>query len=204
MSWQDITDNLPNAPANDVAVDPNDLNTVYVATDDGVYVTRQVANCGAANCWTVLGVGLPLAPVTQLVVPPSAVGATALTAGTYGRGIWQIALASAGGAQTTGTVTPTSLSFANTAVGQSSVSQTVTVKATGAASLGITAVGFAGANPGDFSKSSTCGSSLAPAASCAVNVTFTPTKTGSRTASLLFSDNGGGNLQSVALTGTGQ
>ena len=204
VSWQDITDNLPNAPANDVAVDPNDLNTVYVATDDGVYVTRQVANCGAANCWTVLGVGLPLAPVTQLVVPPSAVGATALTAGTYGRGIWQIALASAGGAQTTGTVTPTSLSFANTAVGQSSVSQTVTVKATGAASLNITAVGFAGANPGDFTETDTCaGVSLKPGTTCTVKVVFVPQQAGARGALLTVTANVAGGQLQLPVAGTG-
>ena len=203
-SWQDITDNLPNSPANDVAVDPNDLNTVYVATDAGVYVTRQVASCGASNCWTALGVGLPLAPVTQLLVPPSAVGATALTAGTYGRGIWQIALASVGGAQTTATVTPTSLGFANTAVGQSSASQTVTVKATGSASLNITAVGFAGANPGDFTETDTCaGVSLKSAATCTVKVVFAPQMAGARGALLAVTANVAGGQLQVPVSGTG-
>jgi len=61
-----------------------------------------------------------------------------------------------------------------------------------------------GVDPGDFSQGGNCGSTLAAAASCTINVTFTPTATGSRTASLLFSDNGGGNLQSVGLSGTGQ
>ena len=34
-SWTDITANLPAAPANSLAVDPQNANTVYVATDDG-------------------------------------------------------------------------------------------------------------------------------------------------------------------------
>src|SRR5271167_1121835 len=57
------------------------------------------------------------------------------------------------------------------------------------------------ANPGDFVERNTCGASVAAGANCAFHVTFAPT-TGSRSASLNFSGNGGG-IQAVALSGTG-
>jgi len=40
--WSNITSNLTNAPANSIVVDPNDANTLYVATDTGVWVTTSV------------------------------------------------------------------------------------------------------------------------------------------------------------------
>jgi predicted secreted protein len=108
------------------------------------------------------------------------------------------------GTGTAVSLSPGSLNFAAQTVRTTSSSQQITVTNKGSATVTFFEIAIGGANPGDFSKSSTCGSTLAPAATCAVNVTFTPTETGSRTASVLFSDNGGGNLQSVALTGSGQ
>ena len=97
--WTNISGNLPNAPANELVVDPNDANTVYVAMDTGVYVTTQVANCPTTNCWSVYGSGLPNAPVIQLAAAVGMVtgdGRTGeLRVGTYGRGIWQIPLLTA-------------------------------------------------------------------------------------------------------------
>ena len=40
-----MNSNLPWAPANSLAVDPQDAETVYVALDTGVYVTQQISNC---------------------------------------------------------------------------------------------------------------------------------------------------------------
>jgi P pilus assembly chaperone PapD len=108
------------------------------------------------------------------------------------------------GTGTTVSLSPGSLNFVAQTVDTSSSSQQITVTNEGSATIRFYEIALGGANPGDFSKSSTCGGTLTPAASCAVNVTFTPTATGTRTASVLFSDNGGGNLQSVGLSGTGQ
>jgi Abnormal spindle-like microcephaly-assoc'd, ASPM-SPD-2-Hydin len=54
----------------------------------------------------------------------------------------------------------------------------------------------------DFTAS-TCPATLAPSASCSINVTFTPTATGNRVGSLLVMDNAGDSPQSVSLMGTG-
>ena len=57
---------------------------------------------------------------------------------------------------------------------------------------------------GDFADVSNCGATVAPGASCAVSVTFTPTATGARTGSLSFVDDASGSPHTVTLNGTGQ
>ena len=55
-----LTANLPASPANSLAVDPQNANTVYIATDEGVYFTTQVANCASRSPLLVgLRHGLP-------------------------------------------------------------------------------------------------------------------------------------------------
>jgi len=202
--WTGITANLPNAPANGVVVDTQDPNTVYVATDTGVFVTRAVSNCGVSACWSAYGTGLPLVPVTQLIGTPTGAASLVLTAGTYGRGVWQIPLASAGVTLTAATVSPTSLTFANTTVGVTTTSQTVTLKNTGTTTLTVTSVGMTGVAAGDFSETDTCkGVAVAKGASCTLKATFTPTQAGSRTAVMAINANVAGGQLGVALSGTG-
>jgi hypothetical protein len=101
---------------------------------------------------------------------------------------------------------PTSLSFGNQQVNIKSGVQTVTLKNSGDAALSIKGIGLSGPNSGDFHQQNTCpigSSTLAAGASCSINVTFTPTAEGSRTASLSIADNAPGSPQSVALSGTG-
>lgn len=149
-SWTAIGSNLPNSPANAIVVDPQDPNTVYVATDTGVYVTRAVSTCATTACWSVYGTGLPLAPVTTLVATPASLPSPTLTAGTYGRGVWQIPLATAGVPETVATITPASLTYASTTVGVASASQTVTLKNTGSATLTVSGVTMTGGRGGGF------------------------------------------------------
>lgn len=205
--WSSIVSNLPNAPVNAVVVDANDANTVYLATDVGVYATRAVGTCGAlaaTACWSQYGTGLPLAPVTTLTATAANVNPAVLTAGTYGRGVWQISPATAGLAVTTATVSPASLTFANTTVGATTAAQVVTLKATGTTVLSVTGVVFNGSALGDFSATNTCvGSPLAKNATCQVKVSFTPTETGARTATLTIQANVAGGQILVPLVGMG-
>jgi hypothetical protein len=92
----------------------------------------------------------------------------------------------------------TSLSFGNQAVGTTSLAQSFTLTNTGNASLNINSV----LASGDYSAS-TCASSLAPNGVCTISVTFKPTTTGTRTGAVTISDNAGGSPQTVTLTGTG-
>jgi hypothetical protein len=62
-------------------------------------------------------------------------------------------------------------------------------------------IALSGPNAADFSKTSTCGPSLAAGSSCGITVTFTPSAAGPRSATLLISDDGGGSPQPVSLSG---
>jgi hypothetical protein len=104
--------------------------------------------------------------------------------------------------QTTGpvaSVSPTSLTFPVQVIHTTSAAQTVTLSNTGASTLSITSI----ATSGDFSQSNTCGNSVAPGASCAITVSFTPTRAGTRTGTLTINDNAPGSPQTVSLSGTG-
>jgi hypothetical protein len=105
----------------------------------------------------------------------------------------------------TATLSPASLTFAATAVGSSSATQAVTLKNTGTSTLTITSGGITitGTGAASFSKSTTCGSTLAVGASCTISVAFKPTAIGSLTATLDVADNATGSPQKATLTGTG-
>jgi uncharacterized repeat protein (TIGR01451 family) len=82
VTWKDISGNLPNIPVNAIVVDPVLANTYYVATDIGVFRTRN-----AGGLWCVLGAGLPRVTVLGLTLHnPS----RTLRAATHGRSMWDI------------------------------------------------------------------------------------------------------------------
>jgi photosystem II stability/assembly factor-like uncharacterized protein len=83
-TWTSIAGNLPDAPANDIVVDPDDPQTLYLGTDIGVYATR---NQGAG--WFPLGVGMPLQTIFDLTLHE---GSRTLVAATHGRSQWRLQL----------------------------------------------------------------------------------------------------------------
>ena len=200
--WTGLTANLPLAPANSLVVDPQDANTVYVATDAGVFSTRQIANCAVATsgCWSAFASGLPASPVVQISAAPASATVLDLVAATYGRGIWITPLWTATEDITTATATPGSLTFASQVYGGSSSAQTVTVRNTGTIALTPSYVNASG----DFSGTDNCaGSIVQPGQSCTIQVTFTPTQVGSRTGVLTVFTNVTGGELTVSLSGTG-
>jgi outer membrane protein assembly factor BamB len=98
------------------------------------------------------------------------------------------------------TLNPTSLGFSNRAQGTTSPAQSSTITNTGNAPLTISNI----AASGDFAQTNTCGTlpaTLAVGASCTLNVTFTPTGTGTRTGAVAITDNATGSPHSLGLTG---
>jgi hypothetical protein len=80
-----VGDGLPDVPANAVALDPFDPSRVYVGTDVGVFVSSD----GGETVEAMMQ-GLPLGVVvTDLEIDDEPY---VLTAGTYGRGVWQVEL----------------------------------------------------------------------------------------------------------------
>ncbi len=96
------------------------------------------------------------------------------------------------------------LSFGSLQVG-TPASQTITVQNAGDAALNFSAFTLSGAAASDFSRSGSCavGAALAPAAQCALTLTFNPTAAGSRNASLLVASDASNGAASVSLSGTG-
>ncbi len=101
------------------------------------------------------------------------------------------------------TVSPSSLSFGSQQVGTSSAPKSATVTNSGNAALTISGVAVAGTNSGDFARTTTCGSTLAAGASCTVSVTFSPSATGGRSASVTITDNASGSPHQISLSGSG-
>jgi hypothetical protein len=56
---------------------------------------------------------------------------------------------------------------------------------------------------GDYSQSNTCAATLAPAESCSLNVTFTPTASGTRNGAITIADDAPGSPHIIPLTGVG-
>jgi hypothetical protein len=99
----------------------------------------------------------------------------------------------------------TALTFAPQVVGANSASQTVTLTNTGPAVLAITSIVVGGANAADFTRTTTCPiGNLGAGASCRTTLTFRPTATGVRTATLTTTTNDlGMPISTVNMTGTG-
>jgi len=96
------------------------------------------------------------------------------------------------------TLSPASLVFAAQQQGQSSAAQAVTLANSGGGQLTLSNIAVAG----DFAEANDCGVSLAPGASCTIQVTFTPAASGARSGALTVADNAAASPQSVALAGT--
>jgi hypothetical protein len=101
----------------------------------------------------------------------------------------------------------TSLSFGSIQTGTSSAPQTVTLTSNGGEALDVNSISLTGADPSQFTESDTCQvpSVLQPTKFCSINITFTPSAsgTGSQQATLSITDNAPGSPQSVTLTGAG-
>ena len=201
LHWYQTCSNI-RSPANDVVVDPEDASTVYVATDAGVYSTRQIATCvnGPSNCWSVFGTGLPYAPVTRLSAAQGAAIPGVLVAGTYGRGVWQVPLWSSGIQLTTASVDPNSLTFPSQAVGSASPAQSLTLKNEGG--IGLTVTSISAAAP--FSESDDCLNRLInEGSSCSIEVVFDPDQVGPASSVLTIAGNLSDGPVTVPLAGTG-
>lgn len=97
---------------------------------------------------------------------------------------------------------PANVSFGSVTVGMSS-NQTVTITNNSAGTVTLTPpFNITGTDANQFSVGAPGTTSLAPSASTTVQVTFTPTSTGNKTASLTITSSGGNAV--VVLSGTGQ
>ena len=160
------------------------LTISSIATTQGSF--SQTNNCGTAlaasfNC------------TMNVTFTPSSLGTVnaSLTITDNASGSPQTGGLSGTGIAPAVSLSGSSLSFGNQLVSTPSAAQTETVTNTGTANLTISTVTMGGTNASDFAKSAdTCtGATVTPNGTCTVSVTFTPSATGSRSASLNFTDN---------------
>ncbi len=83
-TWEDISNNLPDAPINTIVVDPLYPNLLYVGTDVSAYYSGDYG-----KVWQPLGRGLPMVTVYDIVVHPFE---RILVAGTYARSMYKLDL----------------------------------------------------------------------------------------------------------------
>ncbi|MGO9272139.1 MAG: FG-GAP-like repeat-containing protein [Terriglobia bacterium] len=103
------------------------------------------------------------------------------------------------------TPSPTALTFAGQIVGTTSAPQRVTLTNSQGMAFSIS-IAITGTESGDFAEGNNCPvspSTLAANGTCTINVTFTPTAAGARSAAVTITDHATGSTQSVTLSGTG-
>ena len=104
------------------------------------------------------------------------------------------------------TVKDTLTNFGAWPIGMPGTPQSFTISGSGGVDLTLNSLSFTGADPQDFSQTSTCGSTpalIGVDVVCTITVTFTPQYYGQRTATLQLSDNDPSGTQNVALAGFG-
>jgi len=102
-------------------------------------------------------------------------------------------------------ISPSSMTFPGTAVSTASAPQTVTVTNAGTGDLLISAIGFSGTNPGDFSVANDLctAATVVGGATCTFDIVMTPAAAGNRAANVAITHNASGTPWALGVAGTG-
>jgi hypothetical protein len=178
----------------------NSGTTALSISNVGVVGTGAAAYTVTNNtCGASLAAGASCT-VTSTFTPPSAGTFAAILAFTDGaqNSPQNVSLTGIGSSSSV-SLTPASLAYGTQLIGTSSPSQPATLTNTGTTVINISGIAITG----PFSQTNTCSSTLAVAASCAVNIVYTATKAGTETGVLTVNDSASNTPQTVALTGVG-
>ncbi len=183
-------------------------------TNNGNFYAALIGTPTSSNPAFTVGIGtctsqLAVGSSCKLSVTFTPTAATAYTGtltvpiNSTGGGTWPSVTINVSGNGTWMALSPSGLNFGSQTVGTTSTPRNVSVINKGTTTVSISGITLAGSNPGDFAEITNCGSTLAAGAHCVIQVTFTPTTTGSRTAQVAVSDNSGGSPQTAGLIGNG-
>ena len=126
-----------------------------------------------------------------------------VTAGSYVKAIWILYNATGSAELPAAKFSPNGLVFGNQKVNVTSRRQTFTVANTGGSTLNISSILIRGTSANDFSEHNNCGGTLPPNSNCNINVSFTPSALGPRSAAVEVTDDAVGSPHRVGLAGTG-
>jgi hypothetical protein len=166
-------------------------------TVTGVQITGDFAQTN--NCSTVAANGGTCA--IQVTFTPTAAGTRTgtLTVSDSAANSPQLLSLSGTGQAGVANLSASSLTFTALAVGSTSAAQTVTISNPGNGALSVTGVQVTG----DFAQTNSCSTVAANGGTCAMQVTFTPTASGTRAGTLIVADSAANSPQVVSLSGTG-
>jgi len=184
---------LPPAPVYDLDIDPVTPGTLYAATEVGLF---KSADNGAS--WDVPD---GLGPANTRVTETFWMGGRLIVA-THGRGLWALDVNPSPGTPAL-TATPSSLTFAPQPIGTASPSQAVAIRDTGNGPMHVQSVSIGGGSSFTITNDGCAAVTIAAGGSCAVQVAFTPTQSGSQSGTLSIADTAAGSPHGVALSGTG-
>jgi hypothetical protein len=163
----------------------------------------------STNCVATLA---PAAACTvSLTFKPTAAGTRSATltfkdnAGNVAGATQTVALSGTGAGVPQANLSATTLTFASDPVEKPEGPLSITVGNAGTAPLTVTSILVTGTNASDFLEFDTCVPSLAVGAKCEVALYFIPSAAGTRTASVVITDNANnvtGATQTIAVTGT--
>lgn len=159
----------------------------YVFTDNCPDPLPPLASCTAT---------IQFAPTTA---GTAQTGTASVSFGFPGNPVYTVALTGDATGAPGVALSPASLTFTARTVNTTSGAQTVTLMNNGTTTLNVSSIAIAG----DFAFTSACPATLAPGASCTIDVTFTPLVAGARSGTLTITDNASGSPHVVPLSGTG-
>ncbi len=163
------------------------ISSIFVSGDYSRTTTCSATLAPGASC----GIGVTFAPTA----PGPRPGMVTIISNAPG-GPHSVSLSGTGlGSEIS--ISPTPLTFA-AQVGSTSAVQAITLTNSTPAILNISSI----VASGDFAQTTTCGSSVAVGASCAINVTFTPTVSGARSGAVTITSNASGSPHTVSLNGS--
>jgi hypothetical protein len=178
----------------------------------GQVYSASLAASGGSGTFSWSATGLP----PGVAIAGNTLGGTPTAAGTYSAVAVTVTDSSTGlTAQKTFSITvanaaapavllnPTGLTFVSQTIGTTSAAQNVALTNQGTAALSISSIALTGANAADFTLGNPCHASLAAGAACNISVSFKPSASGTRVASLVVTDNAPASPQTVAISGTG-
>jgi len=151
-----------------------------------------------SNCVGLLAAGASCS--INVTFTPTAAGSRqgSLTVADNASGSPQTVSLTGTGLAPRGSLAPVNMVFSAQPVGTSSAPQTATLSNAGNLGLNLSSIGVSG----PFSQTNNCGTALAPGATCAINVTFSPSVVGLVSGALTVVD-GSGKTYAASLGGTG-
>jgi hypothetical protein len=183
---------LPAAPVHDLAIDPVHVDTIYAATEVGLFVSID-----GGGTWDLPQDGPANVCVDQLFWM-----GTTLVAATHGRGMFAVETSDAGAPAIA--LTPTHVDFGAQTIGTTSAAHTMTIANSGTAALHVRTVSLTGSQAGAFSVAGPCaGATLAPGASCAEQLVFHPTAAGTQSVGVSVASDAAPTPESVPASGIG-